>query len=159
VAERADSNEIAEIAEIVDVRVGAAEAGEGIRRTVAQYSQLCDDGRFAEWIDLFTTDARFHVMSRTHAGPEEIRAFIEAGQRPDRRGRHVTSPPVIELGADGRSARAWTDYVFFDRTSVVTSTGRYHDEFVRGHDGRWRLRLREIVFQGKRPELTQPPPG
>jgi len=136
-----------------------ADACDGIRRTVAQYCQLCDDGRFDEWVDLFTTEARFHVMGRTHVGRDAVRAFIEAGQGPDQRGRHLASDPVIDLASDGRSARAWTDYVFLDKQPKVTSVGRYHDELVAGPDGRWRFALREIVFQGKGPELTQPPPG
>jgi 3-phenylpropionate/cinnamic acid dioxygenase small subunit len=147
VVERAEPNET------------RAEACDGIRRTVAQYGQLCDDGRFGEWIELFTVEARFHVMGRTHGGRGAIRAFIESGQGPDQRGRHLASEPVIDLGPDGRSARAWTDYVFLDKKRLVTSVGRYHDEFARDHDGRWRFALREIVFQDQSPELTQPPPG
>jgi 3-phenylpropionate/cinnamic acid dioxygenase small subunit len=134
-------------------------AEEGIRRTLVQYAQLCDDGRFDEWSDLFTADARFHVMGRTQTGRERLQGWIERAQPPDARGRHGVFAPVIDVGIDGRTASAWTDYLFFDRSGAVTSTGRYHDELVRGDDGRWRFSLREIVFQGAAPELTQPPPG
>ena len=136
-----------------------AERRDGVRRTLVQYGQLCDDGRFAEWIDLFTADAQFQVLGRTYTGHDAIRAFIEASQGPDQRGRHLPSDPVIDLGGDGRTACAWTDYVFLDQARTVTSVGRYHDELVQGDDGRWRFTRREIVFQGQRPESTQPPPG
>jgi 3-phenylpropionate/cinnamic acid dioxygenase small subunit len=132
---------------------------EAIRRTLAQYCQLCDDGRFAEWIDLFTPDARFHVMGRTQQGPDAIVGFMEVGQSPERRGRHVAFSSVIDLADDGTTARAWTDYVFVDQQRSITSVGRYHDELVLGDDGRWRFALREIVFLGGRPELAQPTPG
>ncbi len=135
----------------------ASSPEEGIRRTLVQYAQLCDDGRFNEWADLFTPDARVHVMGSTQSGRSTVQAWIEAVQAPDARGRHGVFAPVIDIGADGRTAWAWTDYLFFDRTGKVTSTGRYHDELVLGADGRWRFSLREIVFQGGTPQLTQPP--
>jgi hypothetical protein len=132
---------------------------EAIRRTLAQYGHLCDDGRFAEWIDLFTPDARFHVMGRTQQGHDAIVGFMQVGQSEDKRGRHAIFEPVIDLAVDGRTARAWTDYVFVDKGRSITSVGRYHDELVLGDDGRWRFDLREIVFLGGAPELAQPTPG
>jgi 3-phenylpropionate/cinnamic acid dioxygenase small subunit len=124
-----------------------------------QYAQLCDDGRFDEWGDLFTVDARFHVMGSTQTGRPAAQAWIEEMQAPDARGRHVVSAPVINLGDDGRTAWAWTDYLFFDKAGAIASAGRYHDELVRGDDGRWRFSLREIVFQGDAPDVTGQPPG
>jgi 3-phenylpropionate/cinnamic acid dioxygenase small subunit len=136
----------------------AIDAIDAIRRVLALYCQLCDDGRFADWAELFAGDARFHVMGRTAAGRAEIRAFIEGSQPPDKRGRHVISLPLIALAPDGRAARAWTDYVFVDRQHAVMSVGRYHDELELADDGRWRFALREVVFVGDQPELAQPPP-
>jgi 3-phenylpropionate/cinnamic acid dioxygenase small subunit len=130
-----------------------------IRRTLARYCMLCDDGRFEEWAGLFTADARFHVLGRTHTGRSEVQAFIEAGQPPERRGKHLCGEPLVVVGADGGTARSWCDFVFVDRSGSVTSSGRYHDELVRGNDGVWRFALREIVFTGATPELTAPPPA
>ncbi len=132
---------------------------EAIRRTLAQYCQLCDDGRFDEWIDLFTADARFHVMHRTEQGHDAIVGFMRVGQSEDKRGRHALLASVIDLADDGATARAWTDFAFIDKARAVTSVGRYHDELVRGDDGRWRFALREIVFLGKDPELARPTPA
>lgn len=137
----------------------ATGAEELVRRTLARYCMFCDDGRFPEWAELFTADARFHVMGHTHDGREAVRAFIEAGQPPERRGRHLCGEPLVLVGGDGESARSWCDYVFVDRQGAVTSTGRYHDHLVRGNDGTWRFSLREIVFAGASPELTEPPPA
>jgi uncharacterized protein (TIGR02246 family) len=131
---------------------------EAIRRTLARYCMLCDDGRFEEWAELFTPDTRFHVMGTTHEGRDAARAFIERGQPPERRGKHVAINPLVLV--DGDRARSWCDYVFVSRDGAVTNTGRYHDELVRGADGRWRFSLREIVFTGDAPQLTgQPDPG
>ena len=131
-----------------------------IRDVIARYCQLCDDGRFDEWAELFTPDTRFHVMGRTSEGRAAAQAFIEAGQTPERRGKHLAVNTVIELdqpdvvGTAPRSARAWTDYIFVSRDKAITSVGRYHDVLVRDDDGRWRFAVREIVFLGDSPEIT-----
>jgi len=130
-----------------------------IRRTLARYCMLCDDGRFDEWGRLFTTDARFHVMGATHDGRVAVQAFIEAGQPPERRGKHVAVNPLVVVSEDGQTARSWCDYVFVDRSGSISNTGRYHDELLLGNDGVWRFSLREIVFAGAAPELTPPPPA
>ena len=130
---------------------------EGIRRTLAQYAQLCDEGRFEEWADLFAADARFHVMGTTYDGRAAITGFISAAMPPEARGKHAILASVIDVG--NAVASAWTDYLFATRKGQITSVGRYHDELERGDDGRWRFTLREIVFIGGQPQLAQPLPG
>ena len=138
---------------------GPTSAEEAIRSTLARYCLFCDDGRFDEWGQLFTTDTRFHVMGSTHEGRAAAQLFIERGQPPERRGKHLVVNPLIVVGPGALTARAWSDYVFLDRAGLVTNSGRYHDELIRGNDGVWRFSLREIVFQGGEPELTSSPPG
>ena len=118
---------------------------DAIRRTIAQYCHFCDDGRFDEWADLYTDDATFTVMGNTYTGRADVKAFIEQGQPPERRGKHICFNTVIELDGDG--ARAWTDYIFIDTARTITSAGRYHDRLVRQPD-RWRFAERRIVFMG-----------
>jgi 3-phenylpropionate/cinnamic acid dioxygenase small subunit len=130
---------------------------EGIRRTLAHYGLLLDDGRFDEWSQLFVEDARFHVMGATQVGRADITAWIMKNQGPELRGKHAVLAPLIDL--DGDRARVWTDYLFVDQQQTVLSVGRYHDEVVRGDDGRWRFALREIVFMGGAPEVTAAVPG
>jgi len=129
---------------------------EAIRDVLASYCQLCDDGRFAEWAELFTDDARLHVMGTTHHGRAAVRSFIEAAQPPERRGKHLVTNVLVAL--DGDRARTWSDYLFVDRNGTPTSVGRYHDE-LRREEGRWRFELREIVFLGDTPEVAHPVPG
>jgi 3-phenylpropionate/cinnamic acid dioxygenase small subunit len=123
---------------------------DAIRRTIAQYCHLCDDGRFDEWADLYTDDATFSVMGRTYAGRADVKAFIEKGQSPDKRGKHICFNTVIDVDADAESASAVTDYIFLDRNRAITSAGRYHDRLVRQSD-RWRFAERRIVFLGEAP--------
>jgi 3-phenylpropionate/cinnamic acid dioxygenase small subunit len=132
---------------------------EEIRRVFGQYGQLCDEGRFDEWIQLFAADARFHVMDRTTTGREDIVAFMRVGQREELRGRHALFQPVIDLDDDEQHAKVWCDFAFIDKGRKITQVGRYHDELVREDDGRWRIALHEIVFLGDQPALADPPPG
>jgi 3-phenylpropionate/cinnamic acid dioxygenase small subunit len=122
---------------------------EGIRRTLALYCQLCDDGRFDEWEQLYTEDAVFKVMGAVHQGREAIKGFISEAQPDGRRGKHVAVNPLIEV--DGDAARAWTDYIWVGPGTgqfPVTNAGRYHDRLVK-RDGRWLFVERQIVFMGE----------
>ncbi len=129
-------------------------AEDAIRRTLARYCQLCDDGRFDEWASLFTDDARFLVMGEVYEGPAAIKAFIEMGQPPELRGKHLCANPIIDIDGAGDSAHAITDYVFVGRDGKgrgsITSMGRYHDVLVRDGD-EWKFRIRQIVFLGEAP--------
>jgi 3-phenylpropionate/cinnamic acid dioxygenase small subunit len=127
-----------------------AAAIEDIRRTLALYCQLCDDGRFDEWGELFTADAEFSVLGDTHVGRPAVQAFIEAAQPPELRGKHVCANSLIEIDEHGTTATALTDYIFIGRSPeglTVTSAGRYHDTLVREGE-RWLFRTREIAFMG-----------
>lgn len=119
---------------------------------MAEYCQLCDDGRFDEWAELFVLDATFTVLGNTHEGREAIKAFIEQAQPPEQRGKHFLGQSVVDLDAAAGTAHGVTDYTFVTRRPegafAITSAGRYHDEFVRGDDGRWRFTAREIRFLG-----------
>ena len=119
-----------------------------IRRLLADYCHLLDDGRFDEWIALFDEDVVFIVMGNRLRGRDEIRSFIEPTQQEDDRGRHILSEPAIEV--DGDTALVVTDFVFVSRTNTIMSTGRYLDTMRRCPD-RWRFASREIVFSGDIP--------
>ena len=123
---------------------------DGIRRTLAQYCQYCDDGRFDEFGDLFSAKAVFHVMDKSHEGRGRIKTFMAEAMPRERRGKHHCANSVIELSEDGESALAFTDYIFVGRTENgfgITQVGRYHDRLVKEKD-RWRFAERRIVFLG-----------
>lgn len=122
---------------------------DAIRRTLAQYAQLCDDGRFDDWADLFTEDGRFAVYDQSYTGRDELKNFMEKAQPPERRGKHVIAAAVIDI--EGSQARASTDFVFVakrDGKFIITSAGRYIDRLVRETD-RWRFAERRIVMMGE----------
>ena len=121
---------------------------------MAHYCMSVDDGRFSDFEDLWAPDAAMHVMGDTHRGPAAVRAFMEAAQPEAARGRHSIAAKLLRLDARAGTGAGWVDYVFFDATGAATNIGRYHDRYLRGEDGRWRFELREIVFRGSSPDVT-----
>ena len=129
---------------------------DGIRRTLAQYGQYCDDGRFDDFANLFAKDAVYRVMDQTHEGRDQIKGFMEKAMPADRRGKHVTFNSVVEVSGD--EARAFTDYFFLARADegfAITSVGRYHDRLVKDHET-WLFAERRIVFLGGDPPEAEP---
>lgn len=128
----------------------ALHAESDIRRLLAMYCQLIDDGRFDEWIQLFTDDIEFVVMGMHKHGHAELRGFIEPSQQADARGKHMISEPWIEVTSTD-AATATTDFAWVSKQGEVGQSGRYLDRIV--HNGeRWQFQRREIVFTGDQPE-------
>ncbi len=120
-----------------------------VRRLLAQYCQLLDDGSFDEWITLFSDDIEFVVMGMHKHGREEVRNFVEPNQQDEARGKHMLSEPWIVI--DGDNASVTTDFAWVSKQGTVDQSGRYQDRIVRQIKG-WRFQRREIVFTGDRPE-------
>jgi uncharacterized protein (TIGR02246 family) len=122
-----------------------------IGRTLAEYSQLCDDGRFDEWASLFTEDASFVVAGKVTEGRSAIRSYMAELQPAEARGKHIISNSLVEL--DGARAAVTTDYLFVRRGTDglgILAAGRYYDRLVR-HDRRWRFHRRTITMLGDPP--------
>jgi ketosteroid isomerase-like protein len=115
-----------------------------IRRTIAEYCQTVDDGRFSDCGRCFAEDAVVRVMGMEVIGRQEIEAWIASAQPPERRGRHVTTNSVICV--DGRRAEATSDFLFLatgEDGPHISTAGRYVDTFVAA-EGRWVFASREI---------------
>lgn len=154
----------------------AAAAYEAVRRLVAQYSQLLDDHRVDEWVDLFTADVRFEVVWRdggwVATGRDELRTRIcEAmgiaepgdGSVVHRGGNmHIGGQPVIEFDGDpalATSAQVWWDLISMRVGAAgfaVIATGRYHARAVAEAD-RWRFATRTSVHSGAGTAGAVPP--
>jgi len=113
----------------------------GVRRTLALYCQLLDDGRYDEWVALFTGDAvlRFgpepdhHVRGRVAIG-EWVRPVMAAVA--GRATRHVVLNSVIEVDTD--RATAVSDFLLFVQGRErfgVSAVGRYRDTFAADASG------------------------
>jgi len=124
-----------------------------IRRLLAEYCHAYDDKRAGDFAALFTEDAEFRVFGDVRKGRREIHDNIGVQQPGMPPGQHVTYNSVVEVDADGRTARAWTDFCYLRKEGdghVISNAGRYHDRLVRDPD-RWRFRSRVIVFLGEDP--------
>jgi uncharacterized protein (TIGR02246 family) len=120
-----------------------------IRRTIAEYCQTCDDGRFDAYAACFTEDAEVVLAGTVVAtGRDGIEAWITPAMPAEKRGKHVTVNPLITVSDDLATAQASTDYLFVARSSSgprVTVAGRYSD-VLRPVGERWLIARREITF-------------
>jgi ketosteroid isomerase-like protein len=110
-----------------------------IRRLLAEYCQLCDDGDFDALVDRFTEDCWFAFDEWRVEGHRGVRRWFETTQSPEKRGKHLTTNLVIELG--DATATVVSDYLFLSGREggyAVELTGRYEDE-LRREGGRWRF--------------------
>ncbi|MCH2173778.1 nuclear transport factor 2 family protein [Myxococcota bacterium] len=110
---------------------------EAIRRLLAEYCQLCDDGQFDKWAGLFTSDGSFTAFGRTHTGRPALAEFIASAPL----GKHLCFNAVIDL--DGNKARCVSDFMFYKRNRELGSVGRYVDELVCEEEA-WRFVSRSV---------------
>jgi hypothetical protein len=150
-----------------------------LRRVIALYGPLLDDGRFDEWKQLFAEDAEWISIPglyRPHGadsapktwtvrGREEIVAQVSKFTAPLRqagkiRSLHFSGPPVIDIHGD--RANAWWDFIIMHITPSAISpsnTGRYYARFEK-QGGRWRFTQRVSVQHGAElPDGLTPLPG
>ena len=119
-----------------------------IRRVLAEFIQLRDDKRFAEWVDLFTEDATFEYGSHHLVGRSAIRENVEALLRNDR-GKHLCMNSIIDISGD--TASVSSDFVkvnpIEDGSGAtgygIGTMGRYEDNFVR-QGGEWKIAKRKV---------------
>jgi len=118
-----------------------------IRRLLAEYCQLCDDGRFPELVDRFARSGSFVFGDHVITGRDALIAWFEHTQAPARRGKHLTSNVIVELAAGGEVAMVASDFVFLGFVQGVLTpivAGRYVDEMHR-IDGIWRIDRRVVT--------------
>ncbi|MGE0387400.1 MAG: nuclear transport factor 2 family protein [Gammaproteobacteria bacterium] len=117
-----------------------------VRRLLATYCHLCDDGLFDAVVALFTPDGSLAYGAYLAEGAAAIRAFFQDFQGdPEKRGKHLTMNTVVEV--EGERGRAQSDVLFvrfFGGVLAPYVAARYRDDLLRV-DGQWRFARREIV--------------
>jgi hypothetical protein len=115
-----------------------------IRDQIARYAILFDDKSWDEFAELWTDDAVWAGPGLEFTGKAELMRFLSTCLPPDYNGKHMNSPPLIELLGEDR-ARALTDVVWITQAFVNQIVARYDDSF-RLVEGRWLFERRtEIV--------------
>ena len=121
---------------------------ESIRRVLAEFIQLRDDKRFAEWVNLFTENATFEYGSHHLVGRPAIRENVQALLRNDR-GKHLCVNSIIDVSGD--TASVSSDFLkvnpIADGSGAtgygIGTMGRYEDHFVR-QGGEWKIAKRTV---------------
>jgi ketosteroid isomerase-like protein len=126
--------------------VDVVAARDAIAVLLAEYCHRCDDGDVDALLDRFTADATFVFADHAVTGHEQLRAWFESTQSPERRGKHITANVIITV--EGDRAAAASDFVFYGTNRegrlVAMVAGRYTDDLVID-DGRWRFRRRVVT--------------
>jgi uncharacterized protein (TIGR02246 family) len=115
---------------------------EEIRALIARYAIYFDDKDWDAFSQLWTEDAAFVANGQAFEGREVMLEFLTTCLPDDYSGKHMNSPPLIEVAPDGESATAQTDVVWVAQNFDNQIVARYHDTLVRS-EGRWLLRRRE----------------
>jgi len=125
-----------------------ADVVEGVRATIAAYTQALDDGRTDDVVATFWPDGGCDIPGLgTFEGHEDLRAAY-AKWEPKRPQRHlVVNTHVTHWNDD--EATAISDVVFLlkgDAGWAVQLVGRYEDTLRSDDDGGWRFRHRAATF-------------
>jgi hypothetical protein len=124
-----------------------AEVAEGIRATIAAYTQALDDGRTDDVVATFCPDGVCEIPGMgTHVGHDALRAAYTkwAPRRPQ---RHLVVNTLVTDWND-HEASAISDVIFLlqgDAGWAVQVVGRYYDT-LRRSDGPWRFHRRAAEF-------------
>lgn len=137
-----------------EIRILLAERA--IAATMNVYCQTMDSGDNARWMDCFTEDAVYEVKLpngttyATLSGTADLRIFI--ANYPVLPGhRHVYSTPVYDVDPDAGTADVsvyWFVVAGSEKGAGISSLGTSQDKFVRGADGKWRMKARVVQTEG-----------
>ena len=124
---------------------------EGIRKTIAQYTDAGDNGRYEDLIPCYAEDGIFEIATGKWQGRGEIehalrtmRASRDAGSHGRLLQRHHLGTCWISIDAEAR-ARAITYYIVISQVGM-DHAGRYIDRLVK-RDDRWQFAHRTVTVE------------
>jgi hypothetical protein len=124
-----------------------ADVVEGVRATIAAYTQALDDGRTDDVVATFCPEGVIEIPGLgTHAGHDALRAAYD-GWKPVRPQRHLVLNTLV-TDWDDDEATAISDVVFLlqgESGWAIRLVGRYHDTLHHA-DGTWRFHRRAAEF-------------
>jgi hypothetical protein len=126
-----------------------AEVVEGVRATIAAYTQALDDGRTDDVVATFCADGSCDIPRLgKYEGHDALREAY-AGWRPRRPQRHLVLNTLVTDWND-HEATAVSDVVFLLKGEAgwaIQLVGRYRDT-LRHEGGAWRFSHRAAEFLG-----------
>jgi len=125
-----------------------ADVAEGVRATIAAYTQALDDGRTDDVVASFCSDGSCDIPGLgSFEGHDALRDAYRQVE-PRRPQRHLVVNTSVTAWSDDE-AEATSDVVFLlllrEKGWSVQLVGRYHDELRREGDT-WRFRRRTAEF-------------
>jgi SnoaL-like protein len=124
-----------------------ADVAEGIRATIATYTNALDDGRTDDVVATFCVDGGCDIPGLgTYEGHDALREAY-AGFQPKQPIRHVVVNTLV-TDWDEHEARATSDVLVLtkgDKGWSIAIVGRY-DDTLHCNDGTWRFHLRKAEF-------------
>jgi hypothetical protein len=124
-----------------------ADIAEGIRATLAAYTQALDDGRTEDVVATFCPDGGCDIPGMgTYDGHDALRQAYD-GWKPRRPQRHLVLNTLVTDWND-HEARATSDVIFILQGKSgwsIQLVGRYHDT-LHQVDGTWRFHRRVAEF-------------
>ena len=117
-----------------------------IRNLVARYCHAIAEQDDASWVDTWAEGAEWVVLGRTLCGRDAILAHYRQLVGGVRWAVQQATDGIVEI--DGSRARGrWQVFEFLQgvRGGGGQNVARYHDEYVRCADGRWRFSRRELL--------------
>ena len=122
---------------------------EQIKQLRHRAARLFDTRDYAAYEDLFTPDVVMKIVGQGEPYSIEGRAALmeTARSMPPGTTVHHVHMPEIELidASHARGTWALMDYVDLPGHRSFIGYGHYHDEYVKGEDGRWRFARYEIT--------------
>ena len=126
-----------------------ADVAEGVRATIAAYTQALDDGRTDDVVATFCADGGVDLPGLgAHQGHDALRAAY-AKFAPRWPQRHLIVNTLVTEWSD-HEARAISDLVFILQGKAgwaIQMVGRY-DDVLHNDDGAWRFHHRAATFEG-----------
>jgi 3-phenylpropionate/cinnamic acid dioxygenase small subunit len=113
-----------------------------IRRLLARYCQLVDDGDFDAAVDLFSDDARYIILGEELKGREAIRGALSDHKTETT--LHQVTNVVVSNGSHDGTFHSVSDLALTAKRDTWTPVfaGRYHDTFTgTGRDMRFTQRI------------------
>jgi hypothetical protein len=124
-----------------------ADVVEGVRATIAAYTQALDDGRTDDIVATFCPDGACEIPGMgTHVGHDALRVAY-SGWKPKRPQRHVVVNTLVTDWNDDE-ATAISDVIFLlqrDSGWGIQIVGRYEDT-LHCDGGTWRFHRRVAEF-------------
>ena len=133
---------------MTDTELSFADVAEGVRATIAAYTQALDDGRTDDVVATFCPDGLIDLPGMgTHEGHDALRTAY-AGWAPRRPQRHlVLNTHVTDWSDDEATAVSDVIFVLLGKAGwSIQLVGRYQDTLHRD-GGTWRFHRRVATFE------------